>query len=546
VCSEAANITIPEVTLRDPKAWKYIGKSQPRLDGVEKINGQAQYGIDFKAPGLLTAVLARGPGFHWKVKSFDASKAKQVVGVRDVVEVSAGIAVLADNYWSARQGRDALQIAWEPGDHPQLDTKDQIEEYKKLSKTKGVPTQQKGDATSAFSTAATTFEAEYWVPYLAHAPMEPLNCAVKISADACEIWTGTQLLTFDQAAAAKELGLQPGQVTIHTPFLGGSFGRRGSLLSDWVVEAVQIARASGKFIKLIWSREDDIKGGYYRPAYLHRARIALNADGLPIAWEHRIVGQGVFRNTPVMPDPEAIDYSSVEGVQDSPYLESIPDHVVELHTTEPNVPVLPWRSVGKSHTCFVMESLIDEIAVLNKKDPIAFRITLLKDHPRYLSILNLVAEKSGWASPLPAGRSRGVAVYDGNGSYVAYVVEASVADRKIRVHRVVCVIDCGLVVNPEGVRAQMESCVVFGLTAALYGEITLEKGQVKQQNFSDYRMLRIGETPLIEVHIVTSTEKMGGAGEPGVPPIAPALTNALFSATGKRVRKLPVRIEDLI
>lgn len=546
VCSEAATMAIPEVALREPKDWKYIGRSQPRLDRFEKVNGQAQYGIDFHAPGLLTAALVRGPGFRSKVKSLNATKAKQISGVRDVVEIPAGVAVLADNYWSARQGCSMLQIVWDPGEHPQVDTKEQIETYRKLSKTKGVPIQQKGDATTALSTAATTLEAEYWVPYLAHAPMEPLNCAVKISADGCEIWTGTQLPTFDQAAAAKLLGMQPSQITIHTPFLGGSFGRRGSLLSDWVVEAVQIAKASGKFIKLIWSREDDIKGGYYRPAYMHRTRIGLDAAGFPTAWEHRIVGQNVFKNTPAMPDPNAPDESSVEGVQGSPYLQSIPDHTVELHATELNVPVLPWRSVGKSHTCFVMESLIDEIAVMNKKDPLAFRMTLLKDHPRYLSVLNLVAEKSGWASPLTGGRSRGVAVYDGNGSYIAYVVEASVADRKIKVHRVVCAIDCGLAVNPDGVRAQMESSIVFGLTAALYGEITFEKGQVKQQNFNDYRMLRISETPSIEVHIVSSTEKMGGAGEPGVPPLAPALTNALFSATGKRVRKLPIRIEDLI
>jgi isoquinoline 1-oxidoreductase beta subunit len=411
-----------------------------------------------------------------------------------------------------------------------------------LADVPGEVTQQKGDLASGFSKADHQLEAEYWVPYLAHAPMEPLNCTVKIHEGGCEIWTGTQMPGVDQEAAAKVLNLRPEQVNVHVPFLGGAFGRRGSLHSDWVTEAVEIARASGKFIKLMWTREDDIRGGYYRPCYLHRAKIGLDKEGRPVVWQHRVVGQGVFRNTFAHPDPAAADLSSVEGVKSSPYLEQVPDHSVELHTTEPGVPVLPWRSVGKSHTCFVMESLIDELAVMAKKDPVDYRRELLQHEPRYLTVLDRVVKQSGWGRPLAAGTGRGVAVYDGNGSYVAYVVEVVVSKRKVKVQRVWCVVDCGLAVNPDGVRAQMEGSIVMGLSAALYGEITLKDGRVQQKNFPDYKLLRMDEMPVVEIEVLSGTGKLGGTGEPGVPPIAPALTNAIFNATGKRVRSLPVKV----
>jgi len=545
VSGDASKLPVPSVKLREPNNWKYIGKSQQRLDSPVKVNGQAIFGIDIQFPDLLTAVVARSPVFGGKIKSFDATKARALNGVSDIVQIPSGVAVIANNYWAAKLGRDALKIEWDLGENENMDSNQQLETYRKLAKTRGKSAQQKGDVTTALTKAVKRITAEFVFPYLAHAMMEPLNCTVKISIDKCEIWAGTQIPSNDQAAAAKLLNFKPEQVEINTPFLGGGFGRRGALNSDWVIEAVQVAKASGKFTKLVWSREDDIQGGYYRPAYLHHAVIGIDANGFPMAWQHRVVGQSVFSNTPFGGDLE-IDDSSVEGVKGSPYLESVPDHSIELHTTKNGIPVQPWRSVGKSHTCFVMETLIDEIAFLGGKDPIEYRRVLLKNSPRHLAALNLAAEKAEWNTPLPKGRFRGVAVNEGNGSYVAQIVELSVDNKKIHIHRVVCVIDCGIAVNPDGVKAQMESGIVYGLTAALYGEITLEKGQVKQRNFNDYRMLRMNEMPMVEVYIVPGTAKIGGAGETSVPPIAPALANALFAATGKRIRNLPIRAEDLV
>ena len=543
IATEASKLPVPQVKLREPADWKYIGKSRKRLDTPDKVNGKARYGMDMQFPGLLTAVVAHPPVFGGKVKSFDAT----APGVRDVVQIPTGVAVIADHYWAAKLGRDALKVEWDLGAIEEVDTQKQLEVYRKLSAVKGIPTQQKGDVTSALKKTGKTLDAEFIFPYLAHAPMEPQNCTVKIGEGTCEVWVGTQSPLLHQAEVAAFLGLKPEQVEFNTPLLGGSFGRRGSFNSDWMMEAVQIARVSNKFIKLVWSREDDITGGYYRPFYLHKATIGIGNDGFPIAWQHRIVGQSLFVNTPLeaLIAPKGIDYSTVGGVHGSPYLQSVPDHSVELHTTANNVPVLPWRSVGNTHTAFVMETLIDELAVMAGQDPVDYRRSLLKDHPRHLTALNLAAEKADWDKPLPAGKFRGIAVHAAMGSYVAQVVELSVENKQIRVHRVVCAIDCGLAVNPDGVRAQMESCIVYGLTAALYGEITLENGRVQQSNFHDYKMLRINEMPVIEVHIAASTESMGGAGEPGVPPIAPALTNAIFAATGNRIRQLPVKPEDL-
>lgn len=544
VAADAAKLPTPVVKLREPGNWKYIGKSQKRLDSPEKVNGQAKYGMDIQFPGLLTAVMAHPPVFGAKVRSFDASRAKAINGVRDVVQIPEGIAVIADHYWAAKQGRDALQVDWDLGMNANIDSDALLESYSRLSKTKGVPFQQKGEVAGALETAYKTIETEFFFPYLAHAPMEPLNCTVRILKDKCEIWTGTQWPLLHQQEVAAILDLKPEQVEFNTPYIGGSFGRRGSFGSDWVTEAVHIAKASGRFIKLVWSREDDIKGGCYRPVYLHWVHIGIANNGMPMAWLHRIVGQSLFVNTPLESAiaPNGFDYSSVDGVNGSPYLKSVPHHSLELHTTSIGVPVLAWRSVGNTHTCFVMETLIDELASMAGKDPVEYRRILLKDHPRHLAALNLAAEKSGWEDALPPGRFRGIAVHNAMGSYVSQVVELSVDNGRILVHRVVCAIDCGLAVNPDGVCAQMESGIVYGLTAALYGEITLEEGKVKQSNFHDYRMLRMNEMPAIEVYIVPSTERMGGAGEPGVPPIAPALANALFAATGKRVRRLPVQV----
>ncbi|WP_020598860.1 xanthine dehydrogenase family protein molybdopterin-binding subunit [Spirosoma panaciterrae] len=542
VATEASLLPVPSVQLRAPKDWKLIGKSQKRLDTPEKINGKAVYGIDLHFPGLLTAVVAHSPVFGGTVKSVDATKAKAIRGVRQIVRIPTGVAVLADTFWAAKQGRDALKIDWNLGENATLDTSAQLEDYRQIAKTEGLIIQKKGDVGAALAKAEKTIDATFSFPYLAHAPMEPLNCTVKLTKDNCEVWTGTQSPLLHQAEVATFLGFKPEQIKFYTPYLGGSFGRRGSFSGDWIMEAMHIAKVSGKAVKLVWSREDDIKGGYYRPMYVHTVQIGIGANGLPVALQQRIVGQSLFTNTPLadMLVQKGIDYSSVTTA--SPYSNSIPDHSFELHTTSVAVPVLPWRSVGSTHTVFVTETLLDELATLAQTDPVAYRRKFFTNHPRHLAALNLAAEKANWDKPLPKGRFRGVAVCEAMGSYVAQIVELSIDEQAIRVHRVVCAIDCGLAVNPDGVRAQMESGIIFGLTAALYGEITLKKGQVQQSNFHDYPMLRMAETPAIDVHLVPSTEKMGGAGEPGVAPIAPAIANALFAATGQRIRQLPIRL----
>ena len=544
LAADASTLSVPNVTLREPNQWKYIGKSQKRLDAPDKVNGKATYGLDIHFPGLLTAVVAHAPVFGGTVKSFDATKASAVNGVRQVVQIPTGVAVIADSFWAAKAGRDALTIDWHLGPNATLDSAQQLATYQQLANTTGLPVHRKGDVAAGFQNANRVIDAEYSVPYLAHAPMEPLNCTVKISTDQCEVWVSTQSPLLHQAEVAAFLGLKPEQVLLHTPMMGGSFGRRGTFSKDWVLEAVQVAKASGKAIKLVWLREDDIRGGYYRPVYVHRVQVGTNPAGWPIAWQHRIVGQSLFVNTPLQDliAPNGIDYSSV--TQGGPYAQAIPDCSFELHTTQVGVPVSAWRSVGATHTAFVLETLIDELAAQASIDSVAYRRNLLKNAPRHLAVLNLAADKADWTKPLPAGQFRGVAVCEAMNSFVAQVVEVSVADRQIRVHRVVCAIDCGLAVNPDGVVAQMEGGIIFGLTAALYGEITLANGRVQQSNFHDYRMLRMNEAPTIEVHILPSTERMGGAGEPGVAPIAPALANALFAATGKRFRQLPLRLAE--
>ncbi|MDI9238472.1 xanthine dehydrogenase family protein molybdopterin-binding subunit [Lysobacter sp. LF1] len=545
----AAKLPAPtKVALKDPKQWTLIGQPTRRLDTPEKISGRAQFGMDVQFDGLLTAVVARAPVFGGTVKSFDATAAKAIPGVRNVVEVPTGVAVVADHYWAAKLGRDALKVEWDLGPNAALDTTAMREQFRTLAVTDGTVAAQAGDAKGALGKAARTLEAEYNVPYLAHAPMEPLNCTVKLSPDACEIWTGTQFQTLDQQVAAKITGLAPEQVHIHTTFLGGGFGRRATPTSDFVSEAVQVAKAAGAPVKTVWSREDDIRGGYYRPMYLQQARIGMDAQGKPVAWHHVLVGQSILAGSPFEAAmvKNGIDSTSVEGVADSPYFKEIANHRVELHSPRTGIPVLWWRSVGHSYNAFVMESLIDELAHAAKQDPIAYRRTLLQNHPRHLAALNLAAEKAGWGSPLPQGQARGVAVHESFGSFIAQVAEVSL-DRQaatgptIRVHRVVCAIDCGLAVNPEGVRAQMESGIAFGLGAALHSALSFKDGRVQESNYHDYRVLRLDEMPRVEVHIVPSTEKMGGAGEPGTPPIAPAVANALFALTGERLRELPLR-----
>nr|WP_255595498.1 molybdopterin cofactor-binding domain-containing protein [Lysobacter sp. BMK333-48F3] len=505
--------------------------------------------MDVQFEGLLTALVARAPVFGGTVKSFDAAAAKAVPGVRDVVQVPSGVAVVADHYWAAKLGRDALKIDWDLGPHAGLDTGQLREEFRRLAVTPGAVASQAGDVDAALAKAARTVEAEYHVPYLAHSPMEPLNCTVKIADGQCEIWTGTQFQTLDQQVAAKIAGLKPEQVKIHTMFLGGGFGRRATPTSDFVAEAVQVAKAAGKPVKTVWTREDDVRGGYYRPMYLQQAKIGLDGQGRPVAWKHVLVGQSIAAGSPfeAVMVKNGVDATSVEGVADSPYIKAIADHRVDLHSPSTGIPVLWWRSVGHSYNGFIMESLIDELAHAAGQDPVAYRRGLLKDHPRHLAALNLAAEKAGWGAKPAEGRARGVAVHESFGSYIAQVAEVSLQDvagggKAIRVHRFVCAIDCGLAVNPDGVRAQMESGINFGLGAALYSALSFKDGRVQESNFHDYRVLRLDESPQIEVHIVPSSEKMGGAGEPGTAPVAAAVANAVFALTQKRLRELPLRL----
>jgi isoquinoline 1-oxidoreductase beta subunit len=540
----AATLPVPaDVPLKDPKDFRYIGKDRAiaRVDVREKSTGLAQFTQDVKLPGLLTAVVAHPPRFGGAVKSFDASPAKAVPGVVDVVQVPTGVAVLGEHFWAALKGRDALTVEWDESGANQLGTAEIFAQFRDLATRPGVEIKKDGDAEAALATAARTVEATYEFPYLAHACMEPLNCVVRIGPDGAEVWNGEQFQTPDQGAVAGVLGLKPEQVAINMLYAGGSFGRRAAKTADYVVEATQIAKAiNGRApVKLVWTREDDLRAGFFRPAFLHRIRGGLDAAGKPVAWWHRLVGQSVSGGTPFMP-PDGKDPASFEGVADHPY--AVPNMYVDLHTPEIGVPVQWWRSVGHTHTAFAVEVFIDELARAAGTDPVEFRRGLITADPRRLGVLNLAAEKAGWGTPLPRGRARGVAVHKSFNSYVAEVAEVSLEGGRPRVHRVVCAVDCGVVVNPDVVRAQMESGIVFGLSAVTYGQVTLDKGRVVEGNFDRYRMLRIRETPQIEVHMVASTEAPTGVGEPGTPPIGPAVANALFALTGKPVRRLPLAV----
>jgi len=543
----AAAATLPapaNVTLKEPKDWVLIGKPMRRLDSKAKVTGKAEFGIDVKRPNMTVALVARSPVFGGKLRHVDASKAKAIAGVVDVVEIPSGVAVLGKHFWAAKLGRDALVLEWEEGAGAALSTAGLRDDYRKLAATPGATAKAAGDVDAALKNAPAVIEADYEVPFLAHAPMEPLNCTVEIGKDGCDIWTGTQFQTVDQKTVSTLLGLKPEQVRIHTTFLGGGFGRRANPASDFIVEAVQVAKAANKPVKVVWTREDDIRGGYYRPMWVSRFRAALGEHGKPVAWSHTIVGQSIIEGSPFAAAmiKDGVDGTSVEGAADSPYLVGIPSYRVDLHSPKSPVTVQWWRSVGHSHTAFVVESFIDELATAARQDPLEYRRTLLPVDSRERRALDLAAEKFGWGKPLPQGHAAGLAVHQSFGSYVAQIAEVSVDDGKVRVHRVVCAIDCGTVVNPLTVEAQMQSGIVFGLSAALHGELTLKNGRVEQSNFHDYPPLRLPETPRLEVHIVPSTDKMGGCGEPGTPPIAPAVANAVFALTGKRLRQLPLRL----
>jgi len=547
LAATAARIAPPEqIPLKDPKNFKLIGKPLPRLDTIEKTNGKAIFGIDVKTSGMLTAVVARCPEFGGKLKSFNAEKAKSVRGVRKIVAVPSGVAVIADGFWAAKTGRDALEIEWDEGSMSGFDTQTQHAQYAELAKQSGLSARHDGDPGPAISSAGKKIEAVYEVPYLSHAMMEPLNCAVDMRSDSCEIWTGTQFQTVDRQNAAQAAGLKPEQVKINTTLLGGGFGRRANPHSDFVIEAVYVAKAAGTPVKVVWTREDDLQGGYYRPMFYHALNGALDNQGDVVAWSQHIVGQSIMAGTPFEKMiKNGIDPASVEGASDMPY--AIPNVSVEYHPATVGVPVLWWRSVGHSHTAFAKESFIDELAVLAGRDPLDFRRRLLGKSPRDLAVLELAAQKANWGSSLPSGHGRGIAVHASFESYTAQVAEVSVDSRgKVHVHRVVCAVDCGRYVNPGIIESQVQGAVNFALTAALYDELTFKNGRLQQSNFHQYPMLRINEAPEIEVHVVRNDEKSGGIGEPGVPCTAPAVTNAIFAVTGKRVRKLPIRIDEAV
>ncbi len=505
----AAKMPVPkEVKLKEPKNWKLLEKPMHRLDSPAKVEGKAVFGLDIQLPGLLTVLIAHPPVFGGKVKSFKADKASAVPGVKKIVQVPSGIAVAATGFWAARKGRDLLEITWDEGEWAKLDTTEIAGDFAKMAITPGTVARREGNPEHSIGGAVRKLSAEYVVPYLAHACMEPLNCTVDLRRGGCDIWVGTQSQTQDRNAAAKVLGLKPEQVDLHTTFLGGGFGRRANPHDDFVVTAAEVARELKRPVKVVWTREDDMKAGYYRPLWYDRISAGLDEKGNLMAWQHTIVGQSIMAGTswePVM-IKNGIDATSVEGAKDIPY--AIPNILVDLHSPRLGVPVQWWRSVGHSHNAFVVESFLDEVAHAAGKDPFEFRAALLSEKPRHLGVLKMAAEKAGWGKPLPEGWARGIAVHESYGSFVANVVEASVDSRgKVRVHRVVSAVDCGMHVNPDTIAAQMESAAVFAISAALYGEITLKNGRVEQSNYNDYPVLLINEMPRVETHIVQSRRK---------------------------------------
>lgn len=552
---DAAKEAVPtEVKLKDPKDFRLIGKQAKRKDSAAKVNGTAQFTQDVFLPGMLVAVLAHPPLFGATVKSFDASKAKAIKGVVDVVPIPQGVAVLATDTWSAKKGRDALSVTWDESKAFKLGSDEILAQYKELAKKPGLIAAQKGDTAKTFAGAAKVISTAFDFPYLAHAAMEPMNCVVQRTADGCEVWNGEQFQTVDQGRVAALFGLQPEQVKLNMLYAGGSFGRRASTQSDYVLEAAHIVKAiNGKApVKLVWLREDDMRGGYYRPLFHHALEAALDGSGKLLGWRHRLVGQSILTGSPFeqMMVKDGIDHVSVEGAANLPY--AIPNLTVDLHTpTDIGVPVLWWRSVGSSHTAYSTEVFLDQVALAMGKDPVALRLELLGAHPRHAGVLKLAAEKAHWGTPLKAApgerRGRGVAVHESFHSYVAHVAEVTIKkDGSIRVDRVVSAVDCGTAINPDNIRSQVEGSVGFALSAAMSGEITLKGGRVEQGNFDGYPILRIGDMPKVEVHIVPSSLAPSGIGEPGVPPVAPAVANAIAAATGKFLTKLPFNTAELV
>lgn len=535
LAATAMRLPVPaNAPLKDPKTFKLIGTSTKRLDTRDKVCGATKFGIDAHLPGMLYAVTQRCPVFGGKVAAFDAAKAKATPGVKDVIQISNGVAVIADNTWSAMQGRRALSIQWNEGPNASLSSEIIRERMMQLASRPGPVAKTLGDAFAVISAAPKKLEAVYEAPFLAHACMEPLNCTASVTANRCEIWASTQMQTGAQHKAAEITGLKPEHVRVNSMFMGGGFGRRGAV--DFIGEAVEIAKAAGVPVKLTWMREDDIVNGPFRPAAYVKFGGALDAEGWPAAFSARVVCPSFFGSG------DGVDGIAVEGIDDLPY--AFPNFHVEYQRAGGEIPTSFWRSVGYSQNTFFSECFLDELAAAGAKDPLEVRRRLLKESPRALHVLNVATEQAGWGTTKP-GRFQGLALVNNIGSFTAEVAEIEVQKGKLRVHRVVCAVDCGRVVNPAIIRQQIESGIAYGLTAALKGAITIDKGRAQQSNFDRYEMLRIDEMPNIEVHIVKSEEEPGGIGEAAVPPIAPAVANAIFAATRKRIRKLPVQAVDL-
>ena len=542
----AAKLAVPAedtVQLKDPADFTLIGKRGVSRKDVGKINGTAMFTQDVQLEGMLTALVAHPPRFGATLKSVDDTAARSSRGVVDVVKLPNAVAVLAKDFWSAKVGRDQLKLEWDESAAIKKSSGEIMSEYRALSDAEGTPARVEGDAAAVLADAGEVLEAYYEFPYLAHAAMEPMNCVAVVTDEGCEVWNGEQFQTIDQATIAGFLGMQPQQVKLNMLYAGGSFGRRANPASDYLIECVSIAKAkAGTPVKLVWDREDDMHAGWYRPAYVHKLRGAVDADGKLVAWQQHIVGQSIATGTAFEQGmiKDGVDVTSVEGAANIPY--AIRDLRVALTTTKNEVPIQWWRAVGSTHTAYAVETFMDELAHKAGQDPVEFRMAMLNEHPRWQGVLKLAAEKAGWGADLPAGRGRGVAVHESFNTYVAQVAEVTVADDgSYTVDRVVCAVDCGVPVTPDVIAAQMEGGIGFGLGPVLVSAITLEDGKVVETNFHNYEVTRLNQMPEVEVHIVPSAEPPTGVGEPGTPPIAPAVANALFSVTGQRYYALPIR-----